>query len=295
MLSVSRILLPVAFSDRCRGAAQYAELLARHFHAELTLLHVTVPPHPPYGGVGGTAPALAAGMLAERRADDQERLDAFLWEELQALGVHRVSLEGDPAPQIVQYARESGTDMIVMPTHGYGPFREFLLGSVTAKVLHDAQCPVWTGPHLEAAPLHDAISFTTVLCSIGAETWHQSVLAWAAGFAAEFGAHLVVYHAALSSPLTSKLADHYFDPVYRARVADEARGRIESMLQAVPARAEVRIDMRGDVPGALAEAARNCHASLAVIGRGTVHVGGRLKSGGVYAIIRESPCPVVSV
>jgi nucleotide-binding universal stress UspA family protein len=47
MLSVSRILLPVAFSDRCRGAAQYAELLARHFHAELTLLHVTVPPHPP--------------------------------------------------------------------------------------------------------------------------------------------------------------------------------------------------------------------------------------------------------
>jgi len=295
MLPVSRILLPVAFSDRCRGAAQYAEVLARHFHAELTMLHVTVPPHPPYGGVGGTAPALAAGLLAERRADDKERLDAFLWEELRALGVHRVSLEGDPAPLIVQYARENKMDMIVMPTHGYGPFREFLLGSVTAKVLHDAQCPVWTGPHLETAPLRDAIAFKTVLCGIGAEHWQQSILSWAAGFAAEFGAQLVVYHAALSSPLTAKLTDHYFDPVYRAQVADEARARIEGMLRVVPAQAEIRIDMRGDVPAALGEAAANCRAGLVVIGRGMAHVGGRLKTGGVYAIIRESPCPVVSV
>ena len=28
-----------------------------------------------------------------------------------------------------------------MPTHGYGPFRRFILGSNTAKVLHDADCP----------------------------------------------------------------------------------------------------------------------------------------------------------
>jgi len=40
----------------------------------------------------------------------------------------------------------------MMPTHGLGGFRRFLLGSVTAKVLHDADCPVWTGVHLERAP-----------------------------------------------------------------------------------------------------------------------------------------------
>ena len=295
MLSVSRILLPVAFSERCRGAAQYAESLARHFRAELTLLHVTVPPHPPYGGVGGTAPALAAGLLAERRADDQEQLDAFLKDEMQALGARRVWLEGDPARLIVQYAREIAAGMIVMPTHGYGPFRQLLLGSVTAKVLHDAECPVWTGPHLEAAPLRDAIAFNTVLCAVGTEPWHRSILQWASGFATEFGARLIVYHAALSSPLTAKLVDHYFDPVYRAQLADEARGRIQAMLQELPAEAELRIDMRGDVPGALAEAAASCQASLVVIGRGLIHVGGRLKSGGVYAIVRDSPCPVVSV
>jgi hypothetical protein len=36
--------------------------------------------------------------------------------------------------------------MILMPTHGYGPFRQMLLGSVTAKVLHDSKCPVLTEP-----------------------------------------------------------------------------------------------------------------------------------------------------
>ena len=33
----------------------------------------------------------------------------------------------------------------MMPTHGCGPLRRFLLGSVTAKVLHDVSTAVWTG------------------------------------------------------------------------------------------------------------------------------------------------------
>jgi hypothetical protein len=52
-------------------------------------------------------------MLAERRADDKEQLDAFLWEDLRTLGVRRVLLEGDPAPPIMQYTGESNPDMIV--------------------------------------------------------------------------------------------------------------------------------------------------------------------------------------
>jgi nucleotide-binding universal stress UspA family protein len=44
MAWLSRILAPVAFSPGCRGAVQYAETLACHFHSELTLLHVVAPP-----------------------------------------------------------------------------------------------------------------------------------------------------------------------------------------------------------------------------------------------------------
>src|SRR5664279_2224495 len=44
MPSLSRILVPVEFSPRCRGAVQYAEALACHFHSEVVLLHVVLPP-----------------------------------------------------------------------------------------------------------------------------------------------------------------------------------------------------------------------------------------------------------
>ena len=52
-----------------------------------------------------------------------------------------------------------------MPTHGYGIFRSMLLGSVTAKVLHDAACPVWTGVHVEETPPNSA-AFERILCAV---------------------------------------------------------------------------------------------------------------------------------
>ena len=48
----------------------------------------------------------------------------------------------NPPIRIVSYAREHTIDLIMMPTHGYGPFRSLLIGSVTAKVLHDIELPV---------------------------------------------------------------------------------------------------------------------------------------------------------
>jgi len=49
-MTLSKILLPVAFSERCRGAARYAAAPACHFHSELTLLHVVVPSEYLLGG-----------------------------------------------------------------------------------------------------------------------------------------------------------------------------------------------------------------------------------------------------
>ncbi len=44
-------------------------------------------------------------------------------------------------------------DLIMMPTHGGRHFRSLLIGSVTAKVLHDVRCPVWTWSRGFAKPV----------------------------------------------------------------------------------------------------------------------------------------------
>ena len=61
MSLVSRILVPVEFSPRCRGAAQYAEALASHFRCEIVLLHVVMP----LAHVYGTPEALAYSSASD--------------------------------------------------------------------------------------------------------------------------------------------------------------------------------------------------------------------------------------
>jgi len=67
----------------------------------------------------------------------------------------------------VKLAQEEGTDLIVLPTHGYGGVRRFILGSITAKVLHDADCPVLTGTHIAETAENQPLFFPNIVCAVG--------------------------------------------------------------------------------------------------------------------------------
>jgi nucleotide-binding universal stress UspA family protein len=289
MKRFSKILAPIAFSARCEGAVQYAEALACHFQSELTLLHVVMPLQT-YGFPD--ALAVAPELLEETLAAGKSQLDAFLAEGLKGINVKREVLEGEPAQTIVDYANSGKYDLIVLPTHGYGPFRRFLLGSVTAKVLHDAHCPVWTGPHLESAPAYPSISFGKVLCAIDLGPASRAVLEWGNNFAREYGSELAVVHAIPSSTLS--LGGIYFDPEWCTQLKNQARERIAFLLDELGAKAQVSVQA-GDAPAMVRAAAEEMSADVLVIGRGG-HVGlmGRLRTN-AYAILRESPCPVAAI
>jgi nucleotide-binding universal stress UspA family protein len=292
---LSKILLPMVFSQRCRGAARYAEALARHFQAELVLLHVVTPPYSLYAGAGEASAycdSSAADLVAERLAQSRTELDIFLADAPRDLRVRGVVLEGDPACKIVEYAHAEKFDLIVMPTHGYGPFRRFLLGSVTAKVLHDAECPVWTGPHMEEAPAWESITLRKVACALDLGPQSRVVLAWGGGIAQEFCANLAVLHAIPAA--TVGLGSYYFDPHWRLQLEKAAQEQIAHLEENLQMHGEVHIEF-GDVPTAVSNAARYLQVDLLVIGRSHgAGVFGRLQAN-AYAILRESSCPVVSI
>lgn len=56
--------------------------------------------------------------------------------------VESVVRRGSPADEIVRYAEEKGTGLIVMGSRGWGEMHAVLLGSVSERVLHSAPCPV---------------------------------------------------------------------------------------------------------------------------------------------------------
>jgi nucleotide-binding universal stress UspA family protein len=193
---LQRILFPVDFSDRSVSSACYVRTLAGRFHSEITLMHVLAPL--PYV----MAPMEAGAELLTEAWEAQEgtgrqMLDDFAVRELASFRVKTLLCQGDPARVIVENAHSEQTDLIAMPTHGYGPFRRFILGSVTAKVLHDADCPVWTGAHLPDDPAGAQLAprIEQVLCAIDLLPHSKKVLDWAMRFAAAFSARLFVIHA----------------------------------------------------------------------------------------------------
>jgi nucleotide-binding universal stress UspA family protein len=77
----------------------------------------------------------------------QSALEAELENDAQALrdAGFNVSVTvrfGDPAEEIVEYARYPGVDMIVMATHGRTGLMRFVLGSVAEQVIRNVHIPV---------------------------------------------------------------------------------------------------------------------------------------------------------
>jgi nucleotide-binding universal stress UspA family protein len=286
----SRILVPTDFSPRCGGALQYAEALVAHFGSELLLLNVIPAPLPMYiwEPVGEIPPSPETQEKYRQYA--MEKLLEFA-PEVDGQPVRRLLLEGDAAACIVRCAAVERADLIVMPTHGHGPFRRFLLGSVTAKVIHDTSCPVWTGPHMEQAPDHKHFAVERVVCAVDLGPDSPRVLETAARLASEFRACLRLVHAIPAS--SARTGGFYFDPDWRMDLIAESRERIERLRRDLAPNAEVAVET-GDVAPAISDAARQFSAHLVVIGRGhSAGIAGRLHTH-AYAILRDSPCPVLA-
>jgi nucleotide-binding universal stress UspA family protein len=287
---VARILVPVDYSERSCRAVRYALPFAARFHAETILLHVLAPHHE----IGTPDPGsmVLDDLIAERREQANRRIDGYLQNELASFKIRRVLLEGDPAGEIVDFAHGEHCDWIFMPTHGYGTFRRLLLGSVTAKVLHDAECAVWTGAHIEHVANHEPSPLRRVLCGVNLSASSPRVLGWAAQLAAEFEACLTVVHVVDS--LIPGTEGFQLSPEWRKQVSDSAAADLAGLQHRIGTSATVSLRMGDPAEGVCAET-RRLGADLLVIGRSSeTGILGRLTER-AYAIIRQSPCPVVSV
>jgi len=65
-------------------------------------------------------------------------------EKLRTEGViaEAVVIEGDPSQMIMDYARKSGVDLIIMSTHGKSGISRWVFGSVADKIVHHSPIPV---------------------------------------------------------------------------------------------------------------------------------------------------------
>ncbi len=258
------------------------------FGAKVSLVHVVDP-----ASYNGLELYLRAPVeIAEEHMEvGRERLDSFLTAEFPVDQCPRILASGDAATQIAQVAREGKFDVIIMPTHA-GLFRQMLLGSTTAKVLNDADCPVMTSRHAQTiAPR--PLEHREWVCAIGLGPHSEKMLRFASRAAAEARSKLTIIHAVQAGnpnlPVQLDIEEQA-DSAERQR----ASRRIADLQRTVGSDAPVRIAI-GSVKEALLEAARQSDADVLMIGRSPrpgAH--GRMRDL-TYAMVRDSPYPVLSV
>lgn len=132
--SIDQIVLA---SDGSQGALKAAEDLGNLFSGhdvKIDVVSVTK-------AQDATDAKVTASPMGKRAADAANKTI----EKLAAHGCKATStiLEGDPAARIVEHARKSDAQLIVMGNRGFSGLKSHLLGSVSREVLDHSACSVW--------------------------------------------------------------------------------------------------------------------------------------------------------
>ena len=144
MKRFQRILHPTDFSKASGHAFEKAVELAMQERAELRLVHVVMPPAVLLEDSFMTAKTWAELTTGARR-EAQRRLAPLVAKARRArVRASATVLEGIAFEEIASEARRQRADLVVMGTHGRTGVARFFLGSVAARVLALAPCPVLT-------------------------------------------------------------------------------------------------------------------------------------------------------
>ena len=134
-LQPQKTVVPIDFSELSIQALDRALEIADP-SGEVHVIHVLA-------ALSVMEPGLIYGTESddERVAAANKHLDETLKDAKYASVIKNVVV-GDAGHEIADYARESGAELIVIPSHGYGIIKHMLLGSVAERVVRLAHCPV---------------------------------------------------------------------------------------------------------------------------------------------------------
>jgi len=131
---ISKILAAVDGSEQAEKAFQYAWYLGERCKALLLLVYVVEE----FANIGYS-------ISKEVEQEKEEMLQKYLIRAKNILStdVDMIKTRGnDAAEEILLIANKENVDTIVVGSRGFSASKDFLLGSVSYKVMHYAKCPV---------------------------------------------------------------------------------------------------------------------------------------------------------
>jgi nucleotide-binding universal stress UspA family protein len=171
------------------GAARYAALFARHYDADLILVHAFTL----------VQPALEVEALRHQASAQRMELESAVSALLDKLGPHTphsatVVREGYPVPVVQALSGERHPSLVVLGTHGGGAIQRHVVGSVAEELLRTLPGPVLTvGPHVPAPPASN-LTIGRILHATDLSQASARAGAYAEALARAFGSRLEALH-----------------------------------------------------------------------------------------------------
>jgi len=296
---VSKILVPFDFSAGARLALRYAALLAQPLGAKITLVYVD------------PIPFLAAGLRSNPLVLPDGETDASITRELAelvalqigaAFPVEIVVRRGQAGVEIVEAARALGSDLIVMPTHGYTGLKRTLFGGTADHVVRHAPCPVCTIRHEVAAQAAEATGtrqrWRHILVPVDFSECSRQAVRFAGMLAKQTGGRLTLFHGVGLSEAHASVALLYVRQA-QAHLRLDAEQKLQAWIKReVPASVPVKALVRVSAPPLelIGRGIRLRDSDLIIMGTHEYSWMRRVFQGGsTERMMRHAPCAVISV
>jgi nucleotide-binding universal stress UspA family protein len=291
MITITRILCPVDFSQHSVHALAHAVAMAKWYEARLTVLYVWV-----NQGAVDLPPIVLAEHKRAQILNDMQRIAGrhegvsidFLIRE--AADVHQ---------EILDQAAALGADLLVVGSHGRTGVQRLLLGSVTEKLLRKGTCPLMVVPRRapDTEPA-EPVQFERILCPVDFSDASLTALTYAMSIAQESDADLTVMHAIEVPPELSEYmppADFNLDAIRAAAVATSLERLRDLIPDSVRTFCTVETTVvEGAAYRQVLHVAAERHSDLIVMG---VHGRGALDllvfGSNTARITRAATCPVL--
>lgn len=143
MSEITKILVPIDFSNYSKNALRYAVNFAKKFDSKIYLVYVVEPVIYPSDFSMGQVTFPVTDIELNDRA--KEELNTLAKSEIaDTIEVNTVIRTGKPFVEINETAAELDIDLIIIATHGHTGMEHLLFGSTAEKVVRKAPCPVLT-------------------------------------------------------------------------------------------------------------------------------------------------------
>ena len=272
MIALTRILVPHDFGATSAAAMRYAAALTRMFGDALDVLHVGDPKDAINASDGvGTTPLHQLMTLSDEAGEATALHFRF----------------GTPRDEIVRFAQERRTDLIIMGTHGRGRIGHAVVGSVAEGVVRAAPCPVM----VVRDPSHEFV-VPNILVATDFDRASATALTYAKELGWVFGGRLHLLHVAENWFLKPVVWDpHALEASKRQQLSDQFTDQERNALHA-----KTVLLLADDPAAAIIDYANSSAIDLIVIGTHGRSSIDRLLMGSVAErVIRRAPCSVLAV